>query len=80
MSACHGRRFLHADPHPGDFFVLPGNVPAVVALVVASTLLMPQEGTALGLFDLQSMGIFGYIIAAVIGVWLLVFIIRRGKL
>jgi len=49
------------------------------ALIIAA-LLVAQEGTVLGLFNLQSMGIFGYIIAAIIGAWLLVSIIRSGKL
>jgi ubiquinone biosynthesis protein len=44
------------------------------ALLVASSLLAPQEG------PLQSMGLFGYAIAAVIAVWLVVSIIRSGKL
>jgi ubiquinone biosynthesis protein len=52
----------------------------IAALLVASSLLVPQQGTVLGLFDLQSMGIFGYTIAAIIGAWLLVSIIRSGKL
>jgi ubiquinone biosynthesis protein len=52
----------------------------IAALLVASSLLVPQEGTVLGLFDLQSMGIFGYIIAAIIGTWLLVSIIHSGRL
>jgi len=52
----------------------------IAALLVASSLLVPQQGTVLGLFDLQSMGIFGYIMAAVIGAWLLISIVRSGKL
>jgi len=52
----------------------------IAALLVASSLLVAQEGTVLGLFDLQSMGIFGYIMAAVIGVWLLISIVRSGKI
>jgi len=52
----------------------------IAALLVASSLLAPQEGTVLGLFRLQSMGILGYIIAAIIGAWLLVSIIRSGRL
>jgi len=47
---------------------------------VASSLLVPQEGVVLGLFDLPSMGILGYTTAAVIGAWLRVSIIRSGKL
>jgi ubiquinone biosynthesis protein len=52
----------------------------IAALLVASSMLVAQEGTVLGLFSLQSMGIFGYVIAAIIGVWLLVSIIRSGRL
>lgn len=52
----------------------------IAALLVASSLLVPQEGTVFGLFHLQTMGIFGYVIAAIIGVWLLISIIRGGKL
>lgn len=52
----------------------------IAALLVASSLLVPQEGDVLGLFRLQSLGIFGYIIAAVIGAWLLISIIRSGRL
>jgi ubiquinone biosynthesis protein len=52
----------------------------IAALLVASSLLVPQEGTVLGLFDLQSMGILGYVMAAIIGIWLLVSIVRSGRL
>jgi len=52
----------------------------ISALLVASSLLVPQEGTVLGLFRLQSMGIVGYVIAAIIGVWLILSIIRSGRL
>lgn len=50
------------------------------ALLVASSMLVAQEGTVLGLFTLQTMGIVGYIIAAIIGIWLLVSISRSGRL
>jgi ubiquinone biosynthesis protein len=52
----------------------------VAALLVASTMLVPQQGTVLGLFSLQSMGIVGYVIAAIIGVSLIISIIRSGRL
>ncbi len=52
----------------------------IAALLVASSLLVPQEGTVLGLFRLQSMGILGYVMATLIGIWLLVSIIRSGRL
>lgn len=52
----------------------------IAALLVASSLLVPQDGTVLGLFSLQTMGIIGYVMAAVIGVWLLISIVRSGRL
>jgi ubiquinone biosynthesis protein len=52
----------------------------ITALLVASSLLVPQDGTVLGLFRLQSMGILGYILAAIVGISLLVSIIRSGRL
>jgi ubiquinone biosynthesis protein len=50
------------------------------ALLVASSMLVAQQGTVLGLFRLQTMGIAGYVIAAVIGIWLLISISRSGRL
>jgi len=52
----------------------------IAALLVASSMLVPQQGTVLGLFRLQTMGIVGYVIAAIIGVWLIISIIRSGRL
>lgn len=52
----------------------------IAALLVASSMLVAQEGTVLGLFSLQSMGIFGYVITAIIAGWLLLSIIRSGRL
>ncbi len=52
----------------------------IAALLVASSMLVPQEGTVLGLFRLQTMGIAGYVIAAIIGIWLLISISRSGRL
>lgn len=48
----------------------------IAALLVASSLLVSQEGTVLGLLSLQSMGVLGYVIAAIIGFWLVISIIR----
>ncbi len=48
----------------------------IAALLVASSLLVAQEGMVLGLLSFQTMGISGYIIAAVIGIWLVISIIR----
>jgi len=52
----------------------------IAALLVASSMLIPQDGTVLGLFSLQTMGIVGYVMAAVIGIWLLISISRSGRL
>ena len=48
----------------------------ISALLVASSLLVAQEGEVLGLIRYQSMGVFGYIIAAIIGIWLVISIMR----
>jgi ubiquinone biosynthesis protein len=48
----------------------------ISALLVASSLLVAQEGMVLGLLSFQTMGFFGYIIAAIIGIWLIISIIR----
>lgn len=45
----------------------------IAALLIGSSMLVAQE-------NLQKMGVIGYIFAAVFGVWLLVSIIRGGKL
>ncbi len=45
----------------------------IAALLIGSSMLVAQE-------SLQEMGLIGYIIAAIFGVWLLVSIIRGGKL
>jgi ubiquinone biosynthesis protein len=48
----------------------------IAALLIASSLLVAQQGIVLGLLSFQTMGIFGYIIAAIIGIWLVISIIR----
>lgn len=48
----------------------------ISALLVASSLLVAQEGMVLGLISFQTMGVLGYIIAAIIGFWLVISIIR----
>ncbi len=52
----------------------------VSALLVASSLLVAQEGMVLGLIRLQTMGVLGYIVAAIIGIWLVISIIRSRHL
>lgn len=51
----------------------------IAALLIASSLLVPQEGTVLGVVRYQTLGIVGYLTAAVMGVWLLISIIRYRK-
>jgi ubiquinone biosynthesis protein len=48
----------------------------IAALLVASSLLVAQQGMVLGVLSLQTMGILGYLIAAIIGIWLVISIIR----
>lgn len=52
----------------------------IAALLVASGMLVPQEGSILGLVRLQTLGILGYIIAAIVGAWLIISIIRSRHL
>ncbi len=52
----------------------------IAALLVGSSLLVPQEGTVLGLFRVQTFGIVGYVVAAIIGIWLVISIIRSRHL
>ena len=51
----------------------------IAALLIASSLLVPQEGDVLGFISLQTLGIIGYLAAAVLGAWLLVSIIRHRR-
>jgi ubiquinone biosynthesis protein len=52
----------------------------IAALLVASSLLVPQEGKALGFISLQTLGVAGYVVAAILGIWLVASIIRSGRL
>lgn len=52
----------------------------IAAILIASSMLVSQEGSVLGVIDLQTLGIIGYIAAAIIGSWLLVSIIRSRHL
>jgi ubiquinone biosynthesis protein len=51
----------------------------IAGLVVASSMLVPQQGTVLGL-GVQTMGVLGYVIAAIFGIWLIISILRSGRL
>jgi ubiquinone biosynthesis protein len=46
----------------------------IAALILASSTLVPREGT------LQSLGIAGYVIAMIFGIWLIFSILRSGRL
>ncbi|MFI4911751.1 MAG: ABC1 kinase family protein [Sedimentisphaeraceae bacterium JB056] len=48
----------------------------IAALLIGSSMLVPQDGTVLGLVSLQTLGVSGYIGAAILGIWLLISIIR----
>ena len=52
----------------------------IASLLVASSLLIPQDGMVLGLFSLQTLGIMGYVVAAIIGLGLIISIIRSRHL
>ena len=52
----------------------------IAALLVASSILVPQQGTVLGVVDLQTLGVLGYLVAAIIGIWLVLSIIRSRHL
>ena len=48
----------------------------IAALLVASSMLVSQKGEVLRLIRLQTLGVLGYVAAAVMGIWLLVSILR----
>ncbi len=48
----------------------------IAALLIGSSMLVAQDGMILGLITLQTLGVIGYLIAAVIGIWLIISIIR----
>ena len=51
----------------------------IAALLIGSSLLVPQNGNVLGLVDLQTLGVLGYVTAMIMGLWLLVSIIRSRR-
>lgn len=52
----------------------------IAALLIGSSLLVPQQGMALGIIHMQTLGVTGFIVAAIMGVWLIVSIIRSHRL
>lgn len=51
----------------------------MAALLIGSSLLVPQQGNVLGLVTFQTLGILGYLAAAVLGIWLVISILRSKK-
>ncbi len=51
----------------------------IAALLVGSSLLISQSGFVLGIISLQTLGVLGYLAAAVMGLWLVFSIIRSRK-
>jgi len=49
------------------------------ALLIGSSLLIAQDGTFFGLFHLQTLGVIGYLVAAVIGLGLVISILGRER-
>ncbi|MBL7216009.1 MAG: hypothetical protein ISS71_10060 [Phycisphaerae bacterium] len=51
----------------------------IAALLIGSSLLVPQAGDVLGLVSLQTLGVLGYVTAMAMGLWLVVSIIRSRR-
>ena len=51
----------------------------IAGLLVGSSMLVPQEGSLLGMMRLHVLGLMGYTVAAVLGLWLVISIISSGK-
>jgi len=51
----------------------------IAALLIASSLLVSQTSDILGIVSLQTLGVVGYLTAAIMGAWLLVSIIRHRR-
>jgi len=51
----------------------------IAALLIGSSLLIPQRGRLLNIVSLQTVGILGYLTATVLGIYLLVLIIRHRR-
>ncbi len=52
----------------------------IAGLVVGSSLLAPQKETFFGLVRLQTLGVLGYHVATIMGLWLLISIVRSRRL
>jgi len=51
----------------------------IAALLIASSMLVSQDGQVLGFISLQTMGVIGYLAATIMGGWLLFSIIRHRR-
>lgn len=51
----------------------------IAALLIGSSLLVPQAGSVLGIISLQALGILGYVAAMSMGLWILISIIRSRR-
>ncbi|MFP4105421.1 MAG: ABC1 kinase family protein [Phycisphaerae bacterium] len=49
-------------------------------LLIASSMLVSETGTVFGLIDFQTLGVIGYCVAAILGFWTLVSIIRSRRM
>jgi len=52
----------------------------IAALLVGSSLLVPQQGSLFGLLHMQTLGVLGFTTAAIMGIWLLLSIMQSRKL
>ena len=68
--------FFNADPHPGNLFVLPN---IIAALIIGSALIVISKTPPL-FYGISLIGIIGFLAAAVLGIWLLVAIVKKGRL
>ena len=51
----------------------------IAGLLVASSMLVSQQGHVLGFISMQTLGVIGYMVAAVLGLWVLWSIVRSRK-
>ena len=52
----------------------------IAGLLVASSFLVPQDKVLLGILNLHTLGILGYVLATFLGLWLLIGIMRSRRL